>query len=67
MANADYYRRQADICMRLSLMSDDQDTSSLLLNKAIELMGEADAANPPGRPPYLHIVQQQQQIPPEDD
>ena len=67
MANADYYRRQADICMRLSLMSDDQDTSSLLLNKAIELMGEADAANPPGRPPHLHIVQQQQQIQPDDE
>jgi hypothetical protein len=68
VANADYYRRQADICMRLSLMSDDEETSGLLLNKAIELMGEADAADPPDRPPpNLHIVQQQQQIQPEDE
>jgi hypothetical protein len=67
MANADYYRRQADICMRLSLMTDDKDMSGLLLNKAIELMGEANAADPPDRPPHLHSVQQQQQIQPEDD
>ena len=67
VANADYYRRQADICMRLSLMSDDEDTSSLLLNKAIELMGEANAANPPRRPSHLRVVQQQQQIQPKDD
>jgi hypothetical protein len=68
VANADYYRRQADICMRLSLMSEDEEMSGFLLNKAIELMGQADAANPPDRPPpHLHIVQQQQQIQPEDE
>jgi hypothetical protein len=67
MANADYYRRQADICMRLSLMSDDPDMSGLLLNKAIELMGEANAANPPRRPAHIRVVQQQQQIQPKDD
>jgi hypothetical protein len=67
VANADYYRRQADICMRLSLMSDDEETSGLLLNKAIELMGQANEADPPDRPPHLHIVQQQQEIQPEDE
>jgi hypothetical protein len=67
VANADYYRRQADICMRLSLMSNDEEMSSFLLNKAIELMGEANAANPPRRPPHLRVVQQQQQIQPKDD
>jgi len=65
VVNADYYRRQADICMRLSLMADDQEMSSFLLNKAIELMGQADSADPPPRPaPHLHVVQQQQQIQP---
>jgi hypothetical protein len=49
-------------------MSDDQETSGLLLNKAIELMGQANEASPPDRPPpHLHIVQQQQQIQPEDE
>jgi hypothetical protein len=68
MANADYYRRQADICMRLSLMSDDQEISGFLLNKAIELMGQANEASPPGRTaPHLHLVQQQQQVQSDDE
>src|SRR3981189_3036846 len=49
MVKADYYRRQADICMRLSLMSDDQEIAGFLLNKAIELMGQANEGDPAGR------------------
>jgi hypothetical protein len=67
VANADYYRRQADICMRLSLMSDDQEISGFLLNKAIELMGQANEADPPARPSHLRVVQQQQQIQPKPE
>jgi hypothetical protein len=63
MANEDYYRRQADICMRLSLMSEDQEISGFLLNKAIELMAQANEA----RSPNLRVVQQQQQSQPEDE
>ncbi len=63
MVKADYYRRQADICMRLSLMSDDQEIAGFLLNKAIELMGRANEADPPARPPPApQVAQQQQQI-----
>ena len=70
MVKADYYRRQADICMRLSLMSDDQEIAGFLLNKAIELMGQANEADPPARPrPPPQVAQQQQQIQsePEDE
>ena len=61
MVKADYYRRQADLCMRLSLMSDDREVAGSLLNKAIELMGQADEADPPARPPPQPPQQQQQQ------
>jgi hypothetical protein len=68
MVKADYYRRQADICMRLSLMSDDQEIAGFLLNKAIELMGQANEADPPARPPPQDAQQQQQiQSEPEDE
>ena len=66
MVKADYYRRQADICMRLSLMSDDQEIAGFLLNKAIELMGQANEADPPARPPP-QVAQQQQQIQPNQE
>jgi hypothetical protein len=67
VVNADYYRRQADICMRLSLMTDDEEMSGFLLNKAIELMGQANEATPSDRPsPTLHAVQPQQQIQSDD-
>jgi hypothetical protein len=62
MVKADYYRRQADLCMRLSLMCDDREIAGSLLNKAIELMGQADEAGPPARPrPPPQPPQQQQQ------
>jgi hypothetical protein len=52
--------------MRLSLMSEDQEISRFLLNKAIELMGRANEAKSPDRP-NLRVVQQQQQTQREDE
>jgi len=43
-SRAQYYRRQADICMRLSLLSDDNDVAELLVSKALELMSQAESA-----------------------
>jgi len=43
MSRAQYYWRQADICMRLSLLSDDGEIAQLLINKAMELMSQAQA------------------------
>lgn len=44
MSRAQYYWRQADICMRLSLLSDDGEIAELLINKAMELMSQAENA-----------------------
>ena len=44
MSRARYYWRQADICMRLSLLSDDNDVAERLINKAMELMSQAETA-----------------------
>jgi hypothetical protein len=44
MSRARYYWRQADICMRLSLLSDDGEITELLINKAMELMSQAETA-----------------------
>jgi hypothetical protein len=44
MSRAQYYWRQADICVRLSLLSDDGEIAELLITKAMELMSQADTA-----------------------
>jgi hypothetical protein len=44
MSRAQYYWRQADICMRLSLLSDDNSVAELLINKSMELMSQAETA-----------------------
>jgi hypothetical protein len=44
MSRAQYYWRQADICMRLSLLSEDGEVAELLINKAMELMSQAETA-----------------------
>jgi hypothetical protein len=44
MSRAQYYWRQADICMRLSLLSNDNEVAELLINKAMELMSQAETA-----------------------
>jgi len=43
-SRAQYYWRQADICMRLSLLSDDGDVAELFITKAMELMSQAETA-----------------------
>src|SRR5262249_35283725 len=43
-SRAQYYWRQADICMRLSLLSEDSTVAELLINKAMELMSQAETA-----------------------
>jgi hypothetical protein len=44
MSRAKYYWRQADICVRLSLLSNDGAIAELLINKAMELMSQAETA-----------------------
>jgi hypothetical protein len=44
MSRAEYYWRQADICMRLSLLSEDHEIADLLINKALQLLAQADEA-----------------------
>jgi len=44
MSRAQYYWRQADICMRLSLLSEDSGVAELLIYKARELMSQAESA-----------------------
>ncbi len=75
MARADYYRQQADICLRLSLLCEDKETADLLIHKSVELLAqasEADQQEPPPPPPTSHQetqqpAQQQQQIQPKTD
>ena len=50
MSRAEYYWRQADICMRLSLLSEDGEIADLLINKALQLLAQADAAAEEGQP-----------------
>ena len=52
MPSAAYFRRQADICLRLSLISSDQEVSNRLIIMAREYAAKADAlketaADPP--------------------
>jgi len=42
--NAEYFRRQADLCMRLSLLSEDRGIADLLIKKALELLFQAEEA-----------------------
>jgi len=44
MPSAEYYWRQADLCMRLSLLSDDREAARLLVLKALELLAQAEVA-----------------------
>jgi hypothetical protein len=43
MPSAAYFRRQADICLRLSLISSDQEVSNRLIIMAREYTAKADA------------------------
>lgn len=60
MPSVEYFRRQADICLRLSLIASDEEVSSRLISMAREYAAKGDAlaqtmaadaagaANPPG-------------------
>ena len=64
MARPAYYRRQADLCMRLALMCENQAIAQLLLNKVLELRAEAGAAESPvGRRSSNHWTAHQAERP----
>ena len=44
MPSAAYFRRQADICLRLSLIASDEEVSNRLIIMAREYVAKADAA-----------------------
>jgi hypothetical protein len=58
MSRAEYYWRQADICLRLSLLSEDEEIADLLINKALQFLSQADAATEgaQGTPP-AHMIE----------
>jgi hypothetical protein len=43
MPNPEYFRRQADICLRLSLIASDDEVSNRLLTMARSYMAKSDA------------------------
>ena len=43
MPNAAYFRRQADICLRLSLIASDDEVSNRLITMARSYMAKSDA------------------------
>jgi hypothetical protein len=43
MLSAEYFRRQADICVRLSLIASDDEVSSRLITMARAYMAKGDA------------------------
>jgi len=47
MPSAAYFRRQADICLRLSLIASDEEVSNRLIVMAGEYAAKADTADPP--------------------
>ncbi len=51
MPSAGYYSRQADLCIRLALLSSDEEAAKLLVLKALELLARAETAaeRRPGR------------------
>jgi len=52
MASPAYFRRQADICLRLSLISSDEEVSNRLIIMAREYAAKADALQEaPADPP----------------
>ena len=43
MPNSEYFRRQADICLRLSLIASDDEVSNRLITMARSYMAKSDA------------------------
>jgi hypothetical protein len=53
MASADYYRRQAETCLRMSLLSSDLDETERLLEMAEQYKAKAKKAACPDRNPAM--------------
>ena len=54
MPSAAYFRRQADICLRLSLIASDENVSNRLITMAREYMATSDALDREKGGPSLH-------------
>jgi hypothetical protein len=58
MPNSEYFRRQADICFRLSLVASGQEVSSQLMAMAHDYKTNADAIEADSKPPQATIFVQ---------
>jgi hypothetical protein len=61
MPSSAYFRRQADICLRLSLIASDEEVSSRLITMSREYLAKSDAlagddAGPPPHGPRAGIL-----------
>jgi hypothetical protein len=54
--HATYFRRQADICLRLSLIASDDEVSSRLMVMAQEYKARADATEAESKSPLTAMV-----------
>ena len=58
MSHATYFRRQADICLRLSLTSSDEEVSNRLIVMAQEYTARADVTEAESKsPPAATVIQ----------
>jgi hypothetical protein len=58
MSHARYFRRQADICLRLSLISSDEEVSNRLIVMAQEYAARADVTEAKSKsPPAATVIQ----------
>jgi hypothetical protein len=55
--STEYFRRQADICLRLSLIASDDELSSRLITMAEEYKAKADAIDAQSKSPRTTMIQ----------
>jgi hypothetical protein len=58
MPSCAYFRRQADICFRLSLIASGEEVSSQLMPMAHDCKTNADAIETDSKPPLAAIIAQ---------
>jgi hypothetical protein len=56
MPSTEYFRRQSDICLRLSLIASDDDVASRLIVMAQEYKAKADALSVEAKPRMAVII-----------
>jgi hypothetical protein len=56
MPSTEYFRRQFDICLRLSLIASDDEVASRLIVMAQEYKAKADALAAESKPPRAAII-----------